>query len=359
MRGWSCWVAAIGLVVGCRFGFDPNGHSNNDDASPAIDAVVPDALVGGACAMFTQLALGNESTCMLGANGTRWCAGANVGMGLATPSTLTRANGEQDWTELALGSTQSVGLRGGSLWAWDSQSSPMLVDPAGDWQGLDGQIDAFCARKPDGTLVCGGTTIGGSWISASAGTNAFCGVKADHSLWCWGENLSNVLGQGVEPDGTIHATPAQVGTDNTWKDVQVATGLACARKTDNTMWCWGGPNYTGTGFNDTLGVPTQTSGRTNWIAYWVRWHHGCAMKDTHDVECWGTDEFGLEVVANQSTVGGSTGLGTSWDDFRSGGHHYCGQKGGLWYCWGNNDQGQLGIGTHVTQRAQTAPLCSN
>jgi hypothetical protein len=353
-------VAALGVVAACgRFGFDSHeGAGTGGDATQPADAT-SDALIGGACSMFTQIALGEQSTCMVGADGTRWCTGANAGMGFTNPATkLTRANGELGWTTLALGDQLSAGLRNNQLWAWSMDDAPIEADPAGDWTTIGGETSAFCAVKSDGTLVCGNTAIPGTWMWASAGDQAFCGVKTDNTLWCWGVDRSNVLGQGVEPDGTVHATPVQVGAATDWKDVDVGSEVACGRRLDNTLYCWGNANYDGTGFTDTLGVPTQVSGRNNWVAYYTRWHHTCAVKDDHGVECFGADEFGLEVIAGQTSVGNSSGLGTSWDDFRSGGHHYCGLLNNLWYCWGGNAEGQLGVGDVVTRAAATTPLCS-
>src|SRR5262249_39646532 len=123
-----------------------------------------------------------------------------------------------------------------------------------------------------------------------------CALKTDGTLWCWGANNLGQLGDGTTVNKT---TPVQAGAAVLGSDVaEVALGIynSCARKTDGTLWCWGGGGS---------GQPSQ--------------------------------------------VGAAT-LGSAVAEIAVGGFHSCARKtdGTLW-CWGDNSSGQLGDGTTVSK----------
>ena len=159
-------------------------------------------------------------------------------------------------------------------------------------------------------------------------------------------------------DGTIYSTPVEVGTDVDWMQVAIGDELACARKLDNSLWCWGDPNDTGTNEVDTMGVPTRISDLTDWTWMDVQWQHACAGEPDGTVWCWGVDEYGLEILPGATQVTVPTKMSQTWDQLLMGGHHYCGLTGGLWYCWGWNASGQLGIGNTTTTELPSAPFCT-
>src|SRR5262249_46728698 len=103
---------------------------------------------------------------------------------------------------------------------------------------------------------------------------------------------------------TAQAAPVQV-TGSGFADVSVGGYHTCARKTDGTLWCWG-DNVVGM-----LGDGTTTN---------------------RDVP--------VQVTA----------LGNSVAEVSAGEDHTCARKtdGTLW-CWGYNNDGQLGDGTEVSE----------
>jgi alpha-tubulin suppressor-like RCC1 family protein len=271
----------------------------------------------------------------------------------------TRIAGDDGWTDLAIGWHRGLGIRNGELDEWsDSITTPQFLDANGTWDQISIQHDNVCLLK-SGAVTCDGQAVAGSWSYIAAGVAAFCGIKDDHTLWCWGTDSGNMLGRGVEPDGTVVASPAQVGSEAAWKDVWIGINLACARKLDNTLWCWGAPNNTGTNGVDTIGVPTQISARTDWSWFDVHWEHACGGVPDGTVECWGNDGYGLEVLPGSTTVSVPSVMAQKWDLLVMGGHHYCGLTGGRWYCWGWNAAGQLGIGSTTTHQVPTVPVCAS
>jgi alpha-tubulin suppressor-like RCC1 family protein len=62
------------------------------------------------------------------------------------------------------------------------------------------------------------------------------GIRTDGTLWAWGYHINGQLGLGDNLERTI---PTQVGTDNDWVQVRVASNHTVAIKTDGMVWAWG------------------------------------------------------------------------------------------------------------------------
>ena len=382
-------AATLLLAVACgRLDFD---RSAPRDGAPGDGALVVDATAcasdsdcASPCTACTEhvcvpqpinsLALGHRSTCFLGESGSRWCAGEWVGLGSDSSISgvvLPQRNvGEDGWSALFPGWDISYGVRNGMLDQWMEDAASTVYSADATWVEIVVDLGSSCFRHTAGDIDCDGMIFAGPWLDVAVGVDAadnigYCAVKADHTLWCWGTDESNDLGQGAEANGTTIAAPTQVGTATDWAHVAMSDGLTCAQKTDNTVWCMGDPTSTGTNGVDPAGVPMQISARTDWAWLRVQWEHGCAgTADDSDIECWGRDDYGLQVVTGMASVPTPTPIVGSWDDFRMGGHHYCGHANGQWYCWGYNGFGQLANGTTGSgtnsadlQSPPTTPLC--
>ena len=115
-----------------------------------------------------------------------------------------------------------------------------------------------CARRADGTIWCWGSNQFGQlgdgtttdsptpvqvqgladMIALAVGEGFACAVKGDGTVWCWGQNKdSGALGDGTEVD---RSTPVQVMGLSGVAQVATGVGVACARKQDGVVWCWGG-----------------------------------------------------------------------------------------------------------------------
>lgn len=348
------WLVVLFALGACgRFGF--SGTANGDGGG-GDDAPVPDARPGS-CDRFTAITVGHRSTCMLDTSGQRWCAGQYVGLPVPMPNVLT-TDGQPGWSKIHETFYKGQGLIGGTVIEWGNDNeTPYLFDADGDWDRFYGEFQTMCRIKSTGAMTCGMTPIAGSWASASASQVGFCGVQTNGTAWCWGANLANDLGLGVEPDMTTHPTPVQVGTDTDWVEVQVAEGATCGRKTNGTLWCWGNADLTGNNQVDSFGVPAQVGTRTDWTQVESHWRHSCGVHTDGRVDCWGSDEFGLEVAPGVNFALVPTDLGITVEEFHAGGHHNCAKMAGVWYCWGRNDEGQLGVGTNLTTTSPTTTLC--
>lgn len=172
-----------------------------------------------------------------------------------------------------------------------------------------------------------------------------CVLHSDHSIWCWGGGT----GDAAAP----HDAPAQIGQDKDWKSVSArGDGFSCALKTNGTLWCWGGNRDGQLGLGNTVSVqvPTQVGTDADWThvetGFWDR--ETCALKQNGTLWCWGQNWSGLSGDGTSDVPHHSpaqVGSDTTWASFTVGDGWACGvkQNGTLW-CWGFNEDGELGLG---------------
>jgi alpha-tubulin suppressor-like RCC1 family protein len=234
-----------------------------------------------------------------------------------------------------------------------------------------------CAVRADGWLFCwgrnrdgqigNGTTenqyepvavaaLGNQVTDVELGENHTCAVTADQALWCWGQNIYGQLGTRYEPGQVSHALPLRVdalGTDV----AQVALGAyhTCAIELDGSAWCWGRgeSGELGDGSTSSRSTPGAVSGLDGSVAeIGLGAFHGCARKTDGSLACWGDNSYAqiadgsrearLEPVPISS-------LGSVAAELAVGAMHTCVRTiDGSLFCWGENDQGQLGDGTTTT-----------
>jgi len=398
---------------------------------------------------WAEISAGERHTCAIKTDGSLWCWGYNVNGELGVGDTLphlapTRVGSDNDWRTIAAG-VSTCGLRSDdSLWCWGSNStwqlgigsvtapqpSPVQVGAGASWASLARPLWHTCATRHDGTLWCwghgdygslgtGGTndrtvparesTLGTDWVSVATGGTAnastTCGVRTDGTLWCWGANdwgqMANEAFQAVASG--VQADPIQVGSLTTWASVAAAAQHVCASRDDGSVWCWGrntqgplgsgGPVIKATpqelagswvdvdlapygsgfacgvtaggalscwGVNDEgqLGngattpafgsLPTTvTGGAGSWTQAALGSAHACALGGGGTLWCWGAnDQYQLGDGTKTPSATPLQIPGTSWVDVASGGDHACARtsSGALW-CWGDNGNGQVGVGT--------------
>ncbi len=197
------------------------------------------------------------------------------------------------------------------------------------------------------------------FVQLSVGSRVACACRADGTVWCWGENNHGQLGHGL-PD-SLSRTPVQVvGIPATASHVDVAGEHACVLLDDGTVdgngvWCWGRNNYGQLGISAPSDhhSPVQVSDlgeKAQQID--IGWFHSCALLQTGDVKCWGINYHwalgNCSVSSDDHSAVPMPVEGIS-DIIRisADGTMTCALQNDsntLW-CWGNNSEGQLGIGT--------------
>jgi len=191
----------------------------------------------------------------------------------------------------------------------------------------------------------------------AAGTYNACAILENQSMVCWGDNEYGQLGDGTT---TASAVPIYVNVAANETPVEVTVGqvTACALMESGNIYCWGSGYYgkmgNGEPWNDDyvntemrqVLLPEGQGGQTVSISG----GHICTILDNGDVYCWGRGNQGQlgyggtsnrNIPAKVNLPGQRGAIAISTGTFMT-----CAiTTDGMGYCWGENDEGQLGNGT--------------
>src|SRR5438034_3668028 len=223
-----------------------------------------------------------------------------------------------------------------------------------------GQTQQFTAS---GTVVPSAVAAGGLHT---------CMRLPDGTVQCWGRNDVGQLGNG---DGSLHSSSVPVAGRGLTTAARAVSGDAhtCALLGDGTVQCWGvgdsGQRGDGT-FNNISTVPVAVVGMggaghlTNAVAVAARGYHSCALLGDGTVWCWGRNQDGQLGNGIPLPAPPGTQCPSSWCSSTpvrasgitgaaaviAGGYHTCAVliPDRTVQCWGRNDDGQLGDGTRTS-----------
>ncbi|HEX2677148.1 MAG TPA: hypothetical protein VHM19_10925, partial [Polyangiales bacterium] len=229
-------------------------------------------------------------------------------------------------TVLAAGLRHTCQITDGELWCWGENTSGQL--------GL-GNTSSHATPTRVGDA--------NDWLDVAGGQHHTCGLRAPGQLWCWGENNVGQLGLG---DTAPHFEPTRVGVIEDFSDVSCGGDNCCALRSGHTLYCWGDNLEGSPGQNDTPGAldvltPSRVAGSLAIQRFSVGGAHSCAIRDDGALYCWGRNndgELGLGSADPQRREPTRVGMDTDWRSIAAGQHHTCGVRGrGELYCWGRND----------------------
>jgi alpha-tubulin suppressor-like RCC1 family protein len=285
---------------------------------------------------------------------TLWCWGNNSS-GLTPSSAPLQVNNSDKWLDISVGSYHICGIKSDdSLWCIGANSFGELGNSS-------------AVRSNSFVAVTIPTAVTAGWINVSAGNYYTCAIsKAVQSLYCWGNNTSGKLGNGSSKDKSVPTeviADTSAGAVNTWKKVAVGTSHSCGIKTNNELNCWGsnGKGELGRG-KVALSTPNPVDlPGSSWVDVSVGRLYTCAIKSiVNDSEgelyCWGRNEdgqLGIGLYSSKpSPVKTPTKVGAdaNWKIVVTGRKHACGIKyddelaGDSLWCWGLNKYGSLGTG---------------
>jgi len=310
----------------------------------------------------------------------------------AAPPVAAQAN--PTWIHIAAGTNVTCGIReGNTLWCWgagaygalgtghsvDENQPTQISKPTAGWASVTDGGGHGCATRKDGGLWCWGYNVQGElgigttvnvarphqvtspastgWARVTAGDNQTCAIRSDTTLWCWGYNGDGQLGLG---NTTTEDLPQQVTypASTGWTAVSAGSSYTCATRDDTTLWCWGNNLEGELGIGNTVNqdLPQQVTAPagTGWASIAAGNIHTCASRGDTTLWCWGNNREGEIGIGNaigeyevpqQVTVP----AGTGWTSPVSGGFHTCATRTHALWCWGQNDSGQLGIGSTAGQ----------
>lgn len=243
--------------------------------------------------------------------------------------------------------------------------------------------------------------LGDQLLEVGSGDQFSCARSRSGAVSCWGANGADQCGNG---SGAPVAAPAEVsGLPRDIVAIAVGGSHACALSAGGAVRCWGSNEF------GQLGVPSRHGGELRMAvdlpkiaAIAAGWNHSCALTAAGGVKCWGSNWAGqlgdrstrdsstpVEVFnvadvrrlaagpvshvtcalngagqmlcwgfANSDLIRGWSasdgpvaipGLELPLASVAMGSRHACAvTRTGYLRCWGNNDDGQLGNGTHVS-----------
>lgn len=324
------------------------------DTSSSSDS----AFDGGGGTQVTQLAAGGGHTCAIKTDGTLWCWGTNdrgqlgsdLGNDHHTPIQIAEIGTAAK--QVSAGYNFSCALKtDGTVWCWGAGNIGQLGDGLGTDSTAPVQVTAL------------GTNVA-SVVSDHDGLHS-CAIETDGSVWCWGGNAYGQIGNGTITNALspVHVTAfgADAGAP-TFVAVTASFGVTCARGSDASLWCWGsnsegqvgtgnntGPNMcSGYACANTPYRVTELGGTVKGVANGDL--HTCAIEGDDSLWCVGLDtnhELGVVEDAGLSfSPLHVTTLAGAVKAVAAGSEHTCAIEtdGSLW-CWGDNNAGQVGVGT--------------
>jgi alpha-tubulin suppressor-like RCC1 family protein len=210
----------------------------------------------------------------------------------------------------------------------------------------------------------------------TAGSAHSCFMLDNGSVKCWGKNNLGQLGLGNTSNRGDNSSEmgdnlpvVDLGTGRTAKAIAAGSDHTCAILDNASIKCWGAnasgqlgiANTNNRGdesseMGDILPAIDLGSGRTA-TAIAAGGNHTCAILDNESIKCWGKNASGQLGIGDTNNRGdGSNPMG---DDLPvvdlgsertakvivAGGSHTCTiLDDSSIKCWGENDQGQLGLG---------------
>ncbi len=198
--------------------------------------------------------------------------------------------------------------------------------------------------------------------TVATGAYHTCVLRPEGDLACWGKNTDGQLGR---PKSASEAPGASVNFGIIPKDpisfvpqaVAIAAGgyHTCALMVGGDIQCWGNNDFGQVSVGDGPGAIDQTLmviPKTEAVALTAGGYHTCKVNADGTASCWGHNANGQlgDGTTNDPTIQpvAVKGVGPLTNKITAGGFHTCAilaSDSTVW-CWGMNNDGQLGQGTN-------------
>jgi alpha-tubulin suppressor-like RCC1 family protein len=349
----TCALTPAGAVE-C-WGANDAGQLGVDGSSiTSSDEPVAVTNLDGMATSVVMIAAGAHHNCALTTTGTVKCWGddsaGQLGNGSTggTSYTPVGVSGLVGVVAIAAGGAHACALTtAGAVKCWGDNGSGELG------------VDSTVTTSSDTPVDVGGLSGGVSAIAA--GANHTCAVRRFGPVVCWGDNFYGQL--GVD-SGTIASSDTPLAVAGTAGMAAIAAGQShtCALAKAGSVRCWGDNGAGQLGDGSTGGIsdtPVSVTGLSGVAAISAGAMHTCAVTNAGAARCWGDNTAGQLGGGSSGgdsgtpvPVGGLPGAAS----IAAGGGHTCALATiGAVDCWGDNDNGQLGVDDTVTT-ASPAPL---
>ena len=344
-------------------------------------------------AQFQTLALsgGSRFGCGLTTAGRVYCWGDNetgqLGIGRlgghrAAPVLVTLSRAVQAVT---IGSDYACALQNGRPLCWgtnargelgdsshvDARPTPRPVKGELRFRSLSAGDGFTCGVSTTGDAYCWGVAVDGQlgagvrsdstqgalpvsgdlhfrMVSAGSGSSA-CGITQEHVVYCWGDLAS-------DSTGPVRDVPFRIAGGLSFQDVSAGNGYACGLTTDSLAYCWGfgGQGNLGDGHALSLApsrryasTPSAVAGGLRFKSISAGFRTTCAVDSAGHGYCWGLNEDGQlgDGTTTSRTAPTPVSGGYLFREIRAGGSTSCGiTTAGKTMCWGRGASGELGNG---------------
>ncbi|HKR56285.1 MAG TPA: hypothetical protein VJS20_08285, partial [Gemmatimonadales bacterium] len=346
-NGNVCGMTGAGAAY-C-LGDNEVGQLGNGQVSSAV-AFDPVAVTGGV--VFSQVSDGMGYACGIGTDSVAYCWGdpyggetgtgvRSVGPVITSPVAILGGNKFQ---RLSSGNIYTCGITTTSaLLCWGTLDLNLVFD------SLPTAVDTTRAY----TQVANG--VGFGQITQ-------CAIAADSSAYCWGSGLDGELGNGTSGNAAFSATPVLVSGGHKFVQVTVGANHACGITSGSAAYCWGlgTSGALGTGDTSSSSIPVAVTGGHAFASISAGLAHTCGVTTAGVLYCWGNNdgyELGLGYGGENAAVPIPASGGVQAQVVSAGNGFFCALgTDQLAYCWGYNQQGQLGRGDSVFTHATPAPV---
>ena len=210
-----------------------------------------------------------------------------------------------------------------------------------------------------------GANSSGTYVDIATGVYHSCGVGTDDSMYCWGDNQYGGLGNGSTADSSMPGAVAAGEAPGSYTQVAAGYYFTCGLGTDDLVYCWGrnSDGELGDGSTSNTNSPVATlagDGPGQYRQVASGFYHSCGLGTDDSVYCWGDNTF--RQLGDGSNTDRTSPVaiqaGSSPGQFRAmsaGAYFTCGIGiDDSVYCWGDNDNGQLGDGTTTVRSTPIA-----
>jgi alpha-tubulin suppressor-like RCC1 family protein len=232
--------------------------------------------------------------------------------------------------------------------------------------------------SPTPTPVLVDSILSIAFQSIQAGRIHSCAIDLGQTVWCWGYNGEGELGLGALGPGSASEFARAVPGVPPIKAISVGGLHTCAISVGGAGICWGydASGQLGDGTNVTTGTPQLIAGGLTFVTaplvifpspdpdfplppgafLAAGYQHTCAIATNGNTYCWGLNQDGQlgDGTRNTRNIPGAVS-GPPFVSITAGQRHTCGlTAAGVAYCWGDNSLGQIGDGTATSQAIPTA-----